>query len=151
MSVCTFIAADHSLPLVCPPQDFPLEINVDTGVIYDGGADENFRLLSFPDVSVYTNKCYGVQLEWQYTPGRAHRIISYIQDALQHTDVVELWHIWLLGWWEWEDRPVVHSRTIPISSLTAEDIKALDDAPIWDIPDKHNPERPSFRRIIITR
>lgn len=151
MSACTFIAADNSLSPVCPQQDYPLEINMDTDTICDGGADDNFRLLPFPDVSVYTDKSYGVQLEWSYTESRAQQIINYIQEALLHTETVELWHIWLLDWWEYEDRPVVHSRIISISELTAEDIKSLDNAPIWDMPDKRNPERPSFRRITITR
>jgi len=151
MSVCTFLASDHPLPPAEPSQDYPLEINIDAGTIYDGGTDDNFFLLPFPDVQTYTQKPYGVCLEWRYTPGRAEQIIEYIKEALQFSDTVELWHIWLLGWWEYEDRPVIHSRTISISELTPDDLKRLDDAPIWNTPDKRNPERPSFYRITITQ
>ena len=40
MSVCTFIASDCRLPEVTPMQEYPVEINVDTGMIFDGGMDE---------------------------------------------------------------------------------------------------------------
>ena len=39
MSVCTFIASDYPLPEVAPAQKYPMEINIDTGMIYDGGMD----------------------------------------------------------------------------------------------------------------
>ena len=35
MSVCTFIASDFPLKEVSPVQDYPLEINLDDGQIYD--------------------------------------------------------------------------------------------------------------------
>ena len=47
MSVCRLIAADIPLPEWAPSQEYPLEINVDEGTIYDGGADDNFFLHSF--------------------------------------------------------------------------------------------------------
>ena len=150
MSVCTFLAADCPLPSVKPSREYPTVINIDDGTIYDGGADDNFFLHPFPDVQTYTDKHFGVQLEWRYTPGRVERIINYIKEALQVSDVVELWHIWLLGWWEYEDRPVIHSRILSISDLTPDIIRDLDEAPVWNTPDKQNPERPSFYRIIIT-
>ena len=51
MSVCTFLASDYPLPEVFPIQDYPIEINIDTGEIHDGGADDNYFLLNFRDVS----------------------------------------------------------------------------------------------------
>lgn len=77
MSVCTFLASDYPLPEVFPIQDYPIEINIDTGEIHDGGADDNYFLLNFRDVSDYTDKKYAVYLEWNYTDGRAKQITKF--------------------------------------------------------------------------
>ena len=45
MSVCTFIASNCPLKEAAPVQDYPLEINLDNGQIYDGDADDNYFLL----------------------------------------------------------------------------------------------------------
>lgn len=63
MSVCTFIASDFPLAEVAPSQDYPLEINIDDGTMYDGGADDNYFLNTFLRVGDYTHKKYGVYLE----------------------------------------------------------------------------------------
>ena len=55
MSVCTFIASDNPLSEYSPPGDYPLNINIGTGTIDDGGADDNFILHQF-DCSDYTDK-----------------------------------------------------------------------------------------------
>ena len=39
MSVCTFIASDYPLPEAAPAQEYPMEINIDAGMIYDGGME----------------------------------------------------------------------------------------------------------------
>ena len=96
MSVCTFIASDFPLKEVAPVRDYPLEINLDDGEMYDGDADDNYSLLSFTDVWEYTDKKYGVHLEWNYcTAGRAKQLIEYLKNALQDADSVELWRVWL--------------------------------------------------------
>lgn len=95
MSVCTFIASDSPLREVAPTQEYPFEINIDTGTIYDGGADDNYFLLSFSDVSDYTDKKYGVYLEWDYTDGRAEQVLKYMRAALEETEQIEFWHVWL--------------------------------------------------------
>ena len=151
MSICTFIASDFSLTEFAPSQDYPLDINIDNGTIYDGGADDNFFLISFSSVQDYTDKKYGVYLEWDYTDGRAKQIIEYIKNALQKTDVIEFWHVWLMDYYEFEDRPFIHRKTISISELTAEHIKEINSAVIWNTPDKRYPERPSFYCLTITR
>ena len=69
MSVCRLIAADIPLPEWRPSQEYPLEINIDEGTIYDGGADDNFFLHHFPYAEDYTGRAYGVSLEWNYTEG----------------------------------------------------------------------------------
>jgi len=151
MSVCTFIASDYPLAEVVPTQDYPMEINVDTGMIYDGGADDNYFLLAFRDVADYTDKKYGVYLEWNYTEGRAEQILNYIRAALENTELVELWHVWLMDYYEYEDSPVIHKQTISIGEMTIRDIFELDNADIWNSPDKHIPSRPSFYCLKVTR
>ena len=151
MSVCTFIAADIPLQEVAPSKEYPVHIDIDNGIIDDGGTDDNFFLISFPNVQDYTDKEYGVYLEWNYTDGRAERILNYIRDALIKTKSVELWHVWLMDYYEYEDSPVIHKRTISIEEMTIRDIEEIDSAEIWNKPDKQLPSRPSFYCLVITR
>ena len=147
MSVCTFIAADIPLQEVAPSKDYPVHIDIDKGIIDDGGADDNFFLFSFSDVQDYTDKKYGVYLEWNYTDGRAEQVIKYIRDALEKTELVELWHVWLMDYYEYEERPVIHRRGICAAQLTGDHIRELDCAKIWNHPGGWG--RPSFYRLTI--
>lgn len=151
MSACRFIASDFPLIEFAPSQEYPLHINIDDGTIYDGGADDNYFLHIFTDVEDYTNKKYGVYIEWDYTDGRAKEIIKYIKTALQKSGVVEFWHVWLMDYYEFDNRPFIHRRTISISELTTEHIKEINEAKIWNTPDKIYPERPSFYCLTITQ
>ena len=151
MSVCTFIASNHPLLEVRPPQDYPLLINLDNGTVFDGDADDNYFLLAFEDVKLYTDMTYAVCLQWNYTAGRAEEILKYIKFALQNTDCVELWHVWLTGYYEFEDRPYIHRKTIAIDELKCHDIRELDNAEIWNKPDRYYPARPSFYCLQIVR
>lgn len=154
MSVCTFIASDYPLTEMEPSQDYPLDINIGndgTVTVQDGGADDNYHLFIFTDVADYTQKRNAVYLEWNYTDDRAKQIIEYIKNALQNTDSIELWHVWLMDYYEFEDRPVIHRRTISISELTTKHIKEIDGADIWNTPDKMYPNRPSFYCMEIKR
>lgn len=151
MSVCRFIASDFPLTEFASSQDYPIEINVDNGTIHDGGADDNYFLIPFLNVADYTDKKYGVYLEWDYTNGRAKQFIEYIKTALQKSDVIEFWHVWLMDYYEFEDRPFIHRKAISIDELTTEHIKEIDNAVIWNTPDKMYPERPSFYCLTITR
>ena len=74
-----------------------------------------------------------------------------MKKALDETEQLELWHIWLGDYYEYEDSPIVHKRTISIKELTIKDIQEIDGADIWNKPDKHIPSRPSFYQLIITR
>ena len=61
-----------------------LHIDLDTGTIFDGGADDNDCLLPFDEVDLYCEKKYGVSLELpQFTNGRAEQITAYIRTALR--------------------------------------------------------------------
>ena len=42
MSVCTFIAADIPLQEMKPSKEYSVLIDIDKGIIEDGGADDNF-------------------------------------------------------------------------------------------------------------
>lgn len=149
MSVCTFIASNSPLPSISPSKEYPVYINIDTGLIDDGGADDNFFLLPFNDIDLYTNKEYGVYLEWNYTDARAENIINYLKEALKNDDTVELWHVWLIDYYEYEDRPIIYHSSITIDDLTTQDIKELDNENIWN--NKDYPNRPSFYCLTITK
>ena len=124
---------------------YPLEINLDDGEMYDGDADDNYSLFPFTDVWEYTDKKYGVHLEWNYyTEGRAKQLIEYLKNALQNADSVELWRVWLGVSDEFEDSPVIHRQTISVDELTVKHIEEIDHADVWNTPDKMYPNRPSF-------
>lgn len=99
---------------------------------------------------IYTaRKKYGVSLELhRYTEGRAKQIINYIKAALLQTDSVELWNVCLIGYWEFDDRPYIHKRTVRIDELTVNDIKEINEAENWNNKDKN---RPSFYCIEVIR
>ena len=142
MSTCIFMAADSPLPEVRPSKEYPLHINVDTGTIFYGGADDNYSLLTFDEVDLYCKKKYGVYLELpQFTEGRVRQIMDYIRAALLQTDCVEIWNVWLMGYWEYDDRPYIRKRTIRMEELTIDDMKEIIKAENWDNKDKN---RPSF-------
>ena len=151
MSLCTFIASDRPLREVAPQKEYPLVVNVDEGTVYDGGADDNFCLHTFNDVQAYTNKKYGVWLEWNYTDGRAKKILEYIKNALEHEATIEIWHVWLMDYYEYDESPVIWKCTVPFFDLTIDDIKEIDNAEVWNKPDKRNPNRPSFYCLIIEK
>lgn len=151
MSVCTLIVSDAPLMTAAPSCDYPLVIHVDDQTIEDGEADDNFYLLHFSDSLCFTNKKYAVYLEWpKYTCGRANRLKDYIANALQDSDTVELWHIWLTDDLQFDNRPVIHDFEISIQNLTQEHIQWIDRAEIWNTPNQQNPNRPSFYRFTIT-
>ena len=151
MSVCTFIASDSPLPDAAPSKEYPLVINVDEGTICDGGADDNFSLHTFEDVQDYTDKKYGVYLEWHYTDGRAGEILKYIKEALEYDTTIEIWHVWLMDHYEYDERPVIKKRTVSFSDVTSDHVKEIDNAEIWNTPDKSNPCRPSYYCLAITK
>lgn len=128
MSVCTFIAANCPLPDVRPSKEYDVNFNIDTGVIDDGGADDHYYLYRFSGVRHYTDKENAVEIEmYVYTEARAKRIIDYIKDALEQTDTVEIWHVWLTDY----DPPKIKRQRVSIDELTPEDIHEISNAEIW--------------------
>ena len=86
-----------------------------------------------------------------YTDGRAEQILKYIRTILEKAEQIELWHVWLGDYYEYEDCPVIKKRRISIEEMTIRDIYELDNADIWNSPDKNIPSRPSFYCMVITR
>ena len=78
-------------------------------------------------------------------------MIEYIKTALQHTEAVELWHVWLMDSYDFEDRPFLHRQTISVQALTAERLRKLDHAEIWNTPDPQYQNRPSYDCLRIVR
>jgi len=129
MSYYTYIASDVPLPVVeRPDSDITIEIDTETGVVFDGDFADDFALYPAEGLSdVRTEKKYAVYLEWSYyTEGRAKNIIEYIKENLRHTDEVELWRIWS-GVGELFN---VHTKRFSVDSLTPELIRELDEREI---------------------
>ena len=134
MSYCTFIAADCELPeKPWPDEDYPLDINIDAGTVFDKDADDNYALLAMDnDISVFTGRTSAVALCWNYyTNGRANQIVDYIKTALLSCDVVEIWRVWLSSPSEGLC-PSVEKHIIPVSLLSLKDIELIDKADPFD-------------------
>lgn len=138
------IASNYPLPERKPEKEYPLEINLDEGTIFDGDADDNFFL--FPlldDVRAYTDLEYATGLEWAYyTEGRATKIMEMIKALLQETDSAELWNFWL-GHLEEYEHPIIRVVTLSLAELTPKDIQAWDAHNVWDVPSRLG-DRPHF-------
>lgn len=119
---------DRDEPDVILYSDRDVEINTDTGEQKDGDYDDDFALYPAEGLSdLYTEKKYAVYLEWwRYTEGRAKKIIEYIKENLEHTDEVEIWHIWMGA----GEAPTVHTKKIPIADLSPEIIGEIDSREI---------------------
>ncbi len=129
MSYFTYIASDYPLPTVeRTDREITIEIDTETGEVFDGDFEDDFALYPAEGLSdVCTEKKYAVYLEWSYyTEGRAKNIIEYIKENLKHTDEVELWHIWSGA----GDIFNVHTKNIPMESLSPEMIRELDEREI---------------------
>ena len=131
MSVCIFIAADCELQVkLFSSDDHFIEIN--EGTVFDGDKDDEYELYEFRDVASYSELHNGVELLWNYwTPGRAREIIEYIKTALEKCDAVELGKVWLMDYYDYDERPYYQRREISISELTSDDIKSITEADVW--------------------
>jgi len=72
-------------------------------------------------------------LEWDYTKGRAEKVIQYIREHLEHTSEVEIWHVWLGD----GVRPKIRNCTIALGEFTFDDLKELSDLEVWREPITH--------------
>lgn len=108
--------------------DFEINIDTDTGSIFDGDADDNFALLQFRETRDYCHKPYGVYLEWNYfTEGRGRRIIEYIKKLTIQTNCVEIWSVWLGA-----ENPKIITNVIKNDDLKTCHIKEFIDLDNFD-------------------
>ena len=134
MSVCTFFASDLLLS------------RVDRS---EGGA---FGIFPLNLVPAPCERLFAAELEApELNLEDAERILIYIKNLLNHAESVELWRVWLMDYWEFEERPYLHTSVRSFCDLTPEELIALNEAEVWNKPDKAYPQRPSFYRLIVTR
>lgn len=128
-----FLAADCALQeKEYPEYETFLAIDTKKGIVYDGDRDDDFALLNFEDVNDYTDLQNGVVIEWNYcTIGRARQITEYMRTALGDCEVVQLWKVWLMDYYEYDERPRYKTREITLTELRAEDIQEISEADVW--------------------
>ncbi|MDB7815937.1 hypothetical protein [Intestinimonas butyriciproducens] len=103
--------------------------------VEEGELDDDFSIwpLNSSTEDIFTDKKYRVCLEWEYTRGRAERIIQYIREHLSHISELEIWHIWVGN----GVYPKIRKCTIPIDELTPDDLKELSDLEVYCEPITH--------------
>ena len=77
--------------------------------------------------------------------------IKLFTSCFEKTELVEMWHVWLMDYYEYEDSPVIKKKFISIEKMTIQDIHELVIADIWNSPDRNISSRPSFYCMVITR
>ncbi len=109
---------------------------IEKGKAFDGDLDDDFALLHMDNVGHYSDKKYGIYIEWNYpTDGRAKKILKYIQKALKKTDNIEIWCVWLSNY----EPPIIKTTTINAQDLEPKHIIELDTSELWNNPDKDVP------------
>lgn len=100
-----------------------------------GKLDEDFSIhvLDASADDIYTEKKYRAVLEWDCTEGRAEKVIQYIREHLEHTDELELWHVWV----GLDASPKIRRCPIPLDELRLDDLKELSDLEVWKEPVTH--------------
>ena len=91
---------------------------------------------------------HAVCLEWDgFTPGRAEHLIAYLRAALERCERVELWHVWLTGYCEYDERPFRKTKRVSLRDLTPHDLEAICEFDVW----AQDQTRPTDVCLIITR
>mgnify|MGYP003538158381 FL=1 len=118
---------NHDQPGVLLWSDTEITINKERNTVDDGGLDDDFSILKFYDATedIFTQKQYRVYIEWNYSRGRAERIIAYIRNQARD---LELWQAWLGD--GANTRIVKHS--MKIDELTPEVLKEIDSLKVCD-------------------
>lgn len=96
------------------------------GTIDDGGEDDNFCIFPLESEASAGEIVYRAELQMTYTQGRARNVIEYIKRHLDKTDELELWKVWLGGYWGddgWEPEPKIIRRAVNLGALLPEDIE----------------------------
>lgn len=131
MSSVMLFAADRALKEVQYPPGFTVDFDVDNGIVDDGGMDDGFSIFSKEKVlELSSEKVYFAELQWNYTPGRAQKVIEYLEEQLDGTDEIEVWHVWQ----DMDFDHRVRKVTIPVDELSVEDLRELDRLEVWREP-----------------
>lgn len=142
MSLCTFLAAACDLPEKMRPDGCIPELGPAQA------ADEDYGLYAFPDFDGHTALPHAVCLEWDgFTPGRAEHLIAYLRAALERCERVELRHVWLTGYCEYDERPFRKTKRVSLRDLTPHDLEAICEFDVW----AQDQTRPTDVCLIITR
>lgn len=88
---------NHDQPGVLLWSDTEITIDTDSNTVDDGGLDDDFSVLELDHTTedIFTQKQFRVFIEWNYSRGRAERIIAYIRNHLEQAGDLELWQAWL--------------------------------------------------------
>lgn len=100
-----------------------------------GKLDDDFAIYALdPSMDdIYTEKKYRAALQWDYTEGRAKKVIQYIREHLEHTDELELWHVWV----GLDAFPKIRKCPISLDELISDDLKELSELEVWKEPVTH--------------
>ncbi len=71
------------------------------------------------------------------------------KNSLEHEASIEIWHVWLTDYYEYNESPVIQKCAVSFSDVSIDDIKEIDNAEIWNTPDRRNPLRLSFYCLVI--
>ena len=118
---------NHDQPGVLLWSDTEITIDTERNTIDDGGLDDDFSILESDDAAedIFTQKQYRVYIEWNYSRGRAERIIAYIRNHLEQAGDLELWQAWL---GDGANTRIVR-YSMRIDELTPEVMKEIDSLP----------------------
>ena len=121
---------DKNQPGVLLWSDTETAIDTETNTIDDGGLDDDFAILELDDTTedIYTHKQHRVYIEWNYSRGRAEKVISYIRSHLEQTDEIELWQAWLGN----GANTKIVKYAIQIEDLTSEVLERIDAAMVCE-------------------
>lgn len=111
----------------CYGQIQKITINKERNTVDDGGLDDDFSILKLDDATedIFTQKQYRVYIEWNYSRGRAERIIAYIRNQARD---LELWQAWL---GDGANTRIV-KYSMKIDELTPEVLKEIDSLKVCD-------------------
>lgn len=126
---------NHDQPGVLLWSDTETTIDTERNTVDDGGLDDDFSILELDDATedIFTQKQYRVYIEWNYSRGRAERIIAYIRNHLEQAGDLELWQAWL---GDGANTRIV-KYSMRIDELTPEVMKEIDSLKVCNDAPAH--------------
>lgn len=142
MSACTFLASD--IPLNNYTYLYNKEIFIGKNNNIEFYTNRYLSLFEKDNVIDYTNKKYGVEIQWDYDEELGEKIIDYISDVLKETECIELWSIWNSD----ENPNDIKKFNFSIKNITPDLLKMFELLEFWINP---RTNKPTFYCINITR